>query len=605
MKTYDVPHQNASLSRGGTGEKVSGYTTNRNIQMLLALMLDYGVRRVVVSPGTTHFEIVAGMQYSGKFLMYSEVDERAAAYMAVGMAAESGEPVALVCTESVASRNYYPAITEAYYRHLPVLAITGVHSYSMIGNLHPQIIDRSVSPSDTFRIKVHLPELKDEEDVWESELLINKALLELRHRGGGPVHIDLPRTNERTAAVSFTAKELCVPRVIHRFTGDDVLPPISRRKTAVFVGTHAQFTREETNALDAFCAAHDGVAFCGQTSGYQGKYRVLANLAAAQHTDYDIFQGIDLLVHIGGAASDRTMGRLKNIREVWRVEPEGEVRDTFRRLTAVFEMEERTFFERYGAAEGGGSDSYLRQCLSVTRSLSVPLQRLPFSVIYVAGVISAHLPEGAILHLGCSHSLQAWSMFELPKGVTCSGNTGTRGIDGALSAFLGASLVDPARLAFCALGDLTFFYNMNALGNRDLGPNVRILVVNNNGGALMKTNVSVHPYMKDVEADLFLAAAGHFGGGAAPVVESYARSLGFEYLTASDKEEFETAYRRFVTPEVTGKPMLFEVFTKDVDERKAFDMMFNIDVSAQGVAKQMAKQILGPKGTHIVKKIIK
>ena len=95
-------------------EKINGYSKNLNVQMLIALMQEHKIKRVVVSPGGTHNEIIAGLQYNGGFELYSTVDERGAAYMACGMAAESGEPVAIICTESVASRNYYPAMTEAY-----------------------------------------------------------------------------------------------------------------------------------------------------------------------------------------------------------------------------------------------------------------------------------------------------------------------------------------------------------------------------------------------------------------------------------------------------------------------------------------------------------
>ena len=190
--------------------------------MLISLMAAHGIKRVVVSPGTTHMELVAGLQFNGGFEMYSCVDERGAAFLACGMAARSGEPVAVICTESVASRNYNSAMTDAYYRQLPVLAITGVHGYSRIGHLHTQIIDRSVSPKDTFKLKVQLPDIKSAEDVWMSNVLINKALLELGHRGGGPVHIDLPWSGSQ----DFTVKQLRETRVIRRYCKKDELPEL-------------------------------------------------------------------------------------------------------------------------------------------------------------------------------------------------------------------------------------------------------------------------------------------------------------------------------------------------------------------------------------------
>ena len=170
---------------------ITGYTNNTSVQILIALLRKHGIKRAIISPGTTNLEFAAGLQYCGEFELYSAVDERSAAYMACGMAAATKEPVIITCTEATASRDYYPGLTEAYHRKLPVLAVTGVHRYAEIGHLQPQIIDRSVSARDALVMKVQLPIIKDKEDVWQTEIEVNKALLALRHRGGGPVHIVL------------------------------------------------------------------------------------------------------------------------------------------------------------------------------------------------------------------------------------------------------------------------------------------------------------------------------------------------------------------------------------------------------------------------------
>lgn len=75
--------------------------------------------------------------------MYSAADERSAAYIACGLAAESGEPVVLSCTGATASRNYMPGLTEAFYRKLPLIAITSSKSSSMIAQLVAQVTDRT------------------------------------------------------------------------------------------------------------------------------------------------------------------------------------------------------------------------------------------------------------------------------------------------------------------------------------------------------------------------------------------------------------------------------------------------------------------------------
>lgn len=96
------------------------YTNERNVQVVIALLKAYGIRKVIASPGTTNMTFVASIQDDPFFEMYSSVDERSAAYLACGLAAESGEPVVISCTGATASRNYMPGLTEAYYRKLPV-----------------------------------------------------------------------------------------------------------------------------------------------------------------------------------------------------------------------------------------------------------------------------------------------------------------------------------------------------------------------------------------------------------------------------------------------------------------------------------------------------
>ena len=573
--------------------------------MLISLMLEHGIKRVIVSPGGTHNEMVVGLQYNGNFEMYSTVDERGAAYMACGMAAETGEPVAIICTESVASRNYYPAMTEAHYRKLPILAITGVRGYEKIGHLQPQVIDRSESPTDTFSLKVHLPVIKDEKDLWASNILINKALLELTHRGAGPVHIDLPKTDKDV--LDFSEKALCKTRCIRRITYDDVFPEFPGGKTAVYIGTHAKFSDRQTKALDSFCLNHNAVAFCGHTSGYNGKYRVASCLAAMQHKTYNIFNNIELLIHIGEPTADEaTVNYMKNVKEVWRVSLDGEIRDTFQKLTKVFEMSEETFFSYYSKQNCTPQGNYLQDCLEVIRGLNPSVNTLPFSNVYAASVISGRLPENSVIHLGLSNTIRIWSMFNFPESVCSYSNTGTRGIDGVMSTFLGASFVSRNKLFFCVIGDLSFFYDLNSLGNRDIGNNVRILLINDGGGGLFKlSGIDHYIYIGENDTNPYIAAAGHFGNQSRTLVKGYAESLGFEYLSASNKEEFNAVYERFITSEMTDKPMLFELFTNSSDEREAFDLMTNIDISVEGLAKQTAKKFLGQKGVNTLKKVIR
>ena len=120
------------------------YTNERQILILIALLKANGIRKIVASPGATNVTFIGSVQQDSFFKIYSCVDERSAAYMACGLAAECGEPVVLTCTGATSSRNYLPGLTEAYYKHLPILAVTSSQLTERVGHLIAQVIDRSV-----------------------------------------------------------------------------------------------------------------------------------------------------------------------------------------------------------------------------------------------------------------------------------------------------------------------------------------------------------------------------------------------------------------------------------------------------------------------------
>lgn len=581
------------------------YSTERNSQMMVALLKAHGIKYIVASPGATNISLVVSLQHDNYFQIFSCVDERSAAFMACGIASETGEPVVIICTESTASRNYYPAMTEAYHRKLPILAITGLHAYNSIGQLDPQVIDRSVSPVDTIRLKVNLPVLKDENDVWESEIKINKAILELKRKGGGPVHVNFPWPYE---PYNFSSQSLPNVRVIRKFYLNDTLPTLPDGKIAIFVGNHKKWNQSETASIDRFCSKYNAVVFCGHSSQYYGGYSINANLIANQPCDMPIFDDVKLVIHIGEETSDLlTYSKLKSANQTWRVSEDGELRDTFRNLTNVFEMHEKDFFDYYAKdfKKEEGNNSYLCECRACYEDVFNAMPVLPFSNIFVASKLAPRIPALSTVYLGASNTIRAWSMFNLLPTVNVNSNMGTRGIDGTVSTMIGASLVSPQCIFYSVVGDLTFFYDMNVLGNRHIGPNVRIIVVNNGGGNLFKqSNARAHA-IGDDNANLYVAAAGHWGNKSPMLLKHYAEDLGFEYLTASNKDEFEAIYERILLPEVTSKPMLLELFTNDEEERQSFDLMSHIIMNPKEQLKHRIKSIIGDKKVSLLKSFTK
>lgn len=575
------------------------YTSERSIQILISLLKAHNIKKCVLSPGTTNITFVASLQQDPWFECYSSVDERSAAYIACGMAAESGEPVVLSCTGATASRNYLPGLTEAYYRKLPVLAVTSTQNLSRIGHHIAQVIDRRSMQNDVALLSEYIPVTDNDTEEWSNTVKINRALLELRHRGGGPVHLNVETTYSR----DFSVKELPQARVIRRVMLQDVFPEIPQGRVAVMIGSHKKFTDAETQALDTFCGTYDAVVFVDHTSGYKGKYRVPVSILALQEKDYCNLTDINILVHIGEVSGGYIGVRP---RAVWRVNPDGELRDTYHKLSYVFEMEEQAFFTHYADENVSARHDYLDTCWKALQETwaKVPADALPFSNVWIAHETANRIPAGSVLFLGILNTLRTWNYFDIPNTVYGYANTGGFGIDGYISSMIGASLVHPDKLYFCVAGDLAFFYDMNVLGNRHVGRNVRILLVNNGKGTEFRNYM--HPGAAfGEEADKFIAAAGHYGNKSHLLVRHYAEDLGYEYLFADTKEEYLQNLERFLTPEITNSPMLFEVFTNNEDESEAIRVMRNLNVSTKGMLKNVLKNTLGEKGKSLVKEIIR
>lgn len=579
------------------------YSGERNIQLLVSLLKQLGIRKVIASPGATNVTFVGSLQHDSFFQIYSCVDERSAAYMACGMAAESGEPVVLSCTGATSSRNYMPALTEAYYRKLPLLVITSTQDIRRVGHMIAQVTDRSVKPNDTFVHAEYIPTCMDETAIWDTTIRLNRAILALTHRGGGPVHINLATNYNR----DFSVKELPVARCIRRYMSSDELPVLSTGRIAILVGNHLPWSASLTEAVNRFCKAYGAVVFCEHASNYSGPYRVYnAILNQQSYCKKESFR-TDVLIHIGEVSGYGNNVAGIKAGEVWRVNEDGELRDPFHKLTQVFEMAEEVFFNRYADLVGERNEqqkagkAWLEQCHAEYQKLQAAIPELPFSNIWIAQQTAHRLPEGCVLHLGILNSLRAWEMFDVPASVQSNGfvNTGGFGIDGCMSSMIGGAIARPDQLHFLVIGDLAFFYDLNSLGNRHVGNNLRILLVNNGKGTEFR-NYN-HPAAQFGEdADKYMAAAGHYGNKSLQLVRHYAEDLGYEYMKASDKEEYLINIDRFLMSDITDKPMLFEVFTNNEDESSALklmntlieDLSFNFRKTVRTVIPNFIKNVL-------------
>lgn len=311
-------------------------------------------------------------------------------------------------------------------------------------------------------------------------------------------------------------------------------------------------------------------------------------------------RNVDVLIHIGNI-SGASMHMCP--KEVWRVNPDGKVRDTFRKLKMVFEMEEVDFFKKYNEKESEKKEtSFFSEWKNECEKFEQKSYELPFSNVWIAKQTIEKLPNNASVYFAILNTLRSWDYFAAPQGITGYSNTGGFGIDGGLSTIIGASLVNPEKLYFAIIGDLGFFYDMNVLGNRHVGKNIRILLLNNARGTEF-TNYN-HPGAEFGEdAKAYIAAAGHFGNKSEKLVHHYAEDLGFTYICARTKEEYLEHIEDFVSNQIS-QPMIFEVFTNGEDESQAIQTMRSLEIDSKMATKSKIKAVLGKDRVAKLKKII-
>ena len=388
---------------------------------------------------------------------------------------------------------------------------------------------------------------------------------------------------------------------VDRIEISNEFPSLVGKKIAIFVGAHQRWSEELTSVVETFCDRYDAVVVCDHTSNYSGRFRVNAALVCSQMRSVPTVRNCDVLIHIGEISGSYISLLSK---EVWRVDPEGVPRDTFRKLRYVFNMHEDEFFKKYvSQSEPLSEHSYFDAWCAKDAAIRSKIPELPFSNPWIAQQLGPMLPTGSVLHLGILNSLRSWNLFPLDSSISCYCNTGGFGIDGCISSLVGASLASSDKLFFGVVGDLAMFYDLNSLGNRHIGSNIRLMVINNGVGTEFK-NFNHKAARFGAQADAYMAARGHYGSQSRDLLRHYAEDLGFEYLSASNKEELLVAAKRFTVAEKCDKPMLIEAFTDSKDESDALETLYSLEVDAKGTAKQVVKNLFGEKGVAVAKKAL-
>ncbi|MCD8261185.1 MAG: 2-succinyl-5-enolpyruvyl-6-hydroxy-3-cyclohexene-1-carboxylic-acid synthase [Bacteroides sp.] len=411
------------------------YSEKNNILQLTSLLKSYGIKEIVVCPGSRNAPLVHTFVKAG-FNYYTVVDERSAGFFALGIILETRNPVAVCCTSGTALSNLSSAVAEAYYQELPLLVLSADRPVAWIGQMDGQTLPQPGLFGSLVKYSVQLPEPTDKDGEWYCNRLINEALLTLTHHGKGPVHINIPVSEP---LFSFEAEEIPVSRSI--ITGIFSRPGITKElkdswkhsgKVLIVVGQ--QLPGHGLDDILSQLASQKGCVILAET---------LANLASRPlfFTLFDTLLYADeerekyrpeLLITIGGhIVSKRLKAFLRRFPASchWHINHTGEVVDTYQQVTHILEGEATEILSSFITEEEEGQieASYLQTWTGGIQKIKERLSAYTpsaFSGLQVVRHLVDFLPLRVPLHIANSSSIRLFQLFE-PKGDLISTITAT------------------------------------------------------------------------------------------------------------------------------------------------------------------------------------
>ena len=575
------------------------YTRLENVRIVIALLKEYNIKHLVLSAGQSNYPFVHSVENDPFFTCYSVVDERSAAFFAMGIAQQLNEPVAISCTASTACCNYLSAITEAYYQKIPVLVLTSDRDIRRRGQLETLLIDQDHMYEGVCKKEIVLPDINSDEDRRYCERIVNEALLELDHHGKGPVHINMPSYGKENAV--DVEKLPCLKRM-YRHNTDKMESWLNKKeklcqtsKVMLLCGQHETFSEEELKYIDLFHEQYNCVVVAEHMGNLRRPYVINFNPIVTNTTGKALQElAPDIIISFGTHIQDG-WERIKEMHPAhWNINQDGAVIDAYSGLTDIFEctlLEFLKFFvecsEDSAHKNDGEFENRWREAGNGIKCPDVPL-----SHVFAVENMMKKLPERGILHLSIQNSIRLAQYFTIPDGIKCYANLGGLGIDGSMSTFLGQAVAtsDPAYLI---IGDLSFFYDMNCLKIKHITSNTHIMLLNNGGGAEFYQNNGINDTL-----DLHTAAKHHSHA------KNWAESCGFEYIEIKNKEEFENNINCFMGQH--ERPILMEVFTDLEIDMNSLKRLYeeNLVADPENPIKHCARKVLGPKGVEMAKKVV-
>lgn len=540
--------------------------------ILADILVGNGVSHAVLSPGTRNAPIIAALNRRKELTCLTVVDERVAAFMALGIALQSGKPVVLVCTSGSAVTNYGPALSEAFYRRVPLIVVSADRPECWIGQDDSQTIRQPGALSSVVKKTVNIPAaIENNSDLlWMTNRLINEAILTALTGPRGPVHIniqlDAPLNNHSVEYAEGSARVIkrLIPRFdlptsVARSLGLEIASP---RRVMIIVGFHAPDSKLN-RALGRLARLPNFVVVAENTANLHSPDFFTQIDAVLPMLSDQLREELrpDTVITAGGslvsAALKAWMRRLNPV-EHWHVGIDDGVIDCFRRLSLKIEMEPATFFGQLASAMQPHRNpctyaetwrDTTRRCLQLRDEF---VAQSPWCGLTAFSHIIPAIPEKWNLHVSNGMSIRYSQLFNCRHIHRLDCNRGVSGIDGSTSTAIGAAIAYPSAPTLLITGDMSAHYDVGALFSPSVPGNFKMIVMANNGGDIFRF---IKPTSGYPEVEQRIAAPEPMPW------EAIASALGWNYLYADSMQSLGEAMNRLINE--SDRPALMVVDTSE------------------------------------------
>lgn len=519
--------------------------------MIAQALSAYGVRHVVTSPGSRNAPLLMALARCGNFELIPVIDERSAAFEALGIADVSGRPVAICCTSGSAMLNYAPALSEAYYRGIPLIAVTADRPEVWIDQADSQTIRQPGALANIVKASVSLNgDETTEEGLWFVNRRLNDVLTSATTGRRRPVHINVHLSAPLTVEKEYEDGDTQFHKIEYIGKPDQISVEVARDLALKLIG-------RKVLVVGGFNPPDDrlgkSLAAISRLEGFEVIDEGLANLKGGRinYSDKPIEECPEILITFGGSfvsAKLKTFLRdCASIKEHWHIGEEDHAIDTFRKLTKRIDFSAEGFFPRLAGALGHHlrvGDLKKKKAQTDTALIEEPCDwgsRLAVKQLF------DKVPEQWNIQLGNGMSVRYASEVLKGRFHRVSSNRGVSGIDGCVSTAIGASIpYDKPTLLL--VGDMSAQYDLGALASNQLSPKLKIVVLDNGGGEIFRRVATTRDL---AERERLIA------GGVNLPLESLAATFGLRYLEAKNQETLSNAVKLLV--EEKDRPCILRI----------------------------------------------